>query len=53
MSDVGFSIWKLDEIYTVDPNAFLSKGRATPFSGDTLSGVNYLTVYNNKIVYQK
>ena len=52
-SDVGFSIWKLDEIYTVDPNAFLSKGRATPFSGDTLSGVNYLTVYNNKIVYQK
>ena len=52
-SDEGFSVWKLQEEYTVTPDSFLSKGRATPFAGDRLFGVNYLTVYNNKIVYQK
>ena len=52
-SDVGFSVWKLDEEFTVDPEAFLSKGRATPFTGEVLSAVNYLTVYGEKIVYQK
>ena len=51
-SDIGFSVWKLDEAYTVDPEAFLTKGRATPFAGDLLYGVNQLTVYENKIVYQ-
>ena len=52
-SDVGFSVWKLDEEFTVDPEAFLSKGRATPFTGEVLSAVNYLTVYGDKVVYQK
>ena len=52
-ADPGFSVWKLDEGFTVDPDEFLSKGRATPFTGDVLSAVNYLTVYDGKIVYQK
>ena len=52
-SDIGFSVWNLDECYKVDPNRFKSKGRATPFSGKDLCGVNYLTVYGDKIVYQK
>ena len=37
----------------VDPNEFATKGRATPFTGMKLCGVNYLTVQNGKIVYQK
>ena len=52
-SDVGFSVWKLDEEYTVNPDDFYSKGRATPFAGEKLNGVNYLTVYNNNIVFKK
>ena len=52
-SDVGFSVWALDEEFTVDPEKFLSMGRATPFAGDRLLGVNYLTVYGDTIVYKK
>ena len=49
----GYSVWRLDESETVDPAAFLSKGRATPFAGMCLDGVNYQTVYQNKTVYRK
>ena len=49
----SFSVWKLDEAFTVNPDEFLSKGRATPFAGETLYGVNYLTVIDGKIIYQK
>ena len=48
-----FSIWKLDEEFTVDPNEFVSMGRATPFEGERLCGVNYLTVVDGKVVYEK
>ena len=48
-----FSIWKLDEEFTVDPDEFISMGRATPFAGDKLYGVNYLTVVDGKAVYEK
>ena len=47
-----FSVWDTDREFTVDPDAFLSKGRATPFSGMRLFGVNLLTVKDGKIVYQ-
>lgn len=49
----GYSVWRLDESAVTDPAAFLSKGRATPFAGTRLYGVNYQTVYQNKIVYRK
>ena len=46
-----FSVWDLDTPYTLDPNEFLSLGRATPFAGATLYGKNMLTVKNGKPVY--
>lgn len=49
----GYSVWCLSEKETVDPAAFLSKGRATPFAGETLYGVNYLTVAKGRAVYQR
>ncbi len=49
--DNSFSVWDLESEFTVDPEKFLSKGKATPFSGKKLSGVCLLTVQNNKIVY--
>ena len=48
-----FSVFRLEEKFTVDPDEFLSAGRATPFAGEPLFGVNYLTVVNGKVVYQK
>ena len=48
-----FSIWKLDESFVVDPQNFLSMGRATPFEGWELFGKCYLTVCDGKVVYKK
>ena len=48
-----FSVWKLDERFTVNPEEFLSKGRATPFEGWELQGVCYLTVCDGKVVYRR
>ncbi len=50
--DNSFSVWNLDEEFTVDPSEFISKGRSTPFEGMRLSGVNMLTVYNGKTVFR-
>ena len=47
-----FSIWKLDEEYTVDPSEFVSMGRATPFEGAKVFGKCVLTVCGGKVVYQ-
>ena len=47
-----FSVWKLDEQFTVDPDTFRSMGRATPFAGERLYGVCMMTVQNGNIVYR-
>ena len=49
----SFSVWDLNEEFTVDPNEFLSKGRATPLTGMKLFGRNLMTVHNGKLVYSK
>jgi len=46
----SFSVWALGEEFTVDPDKFKSKGRATPFEGARLFGVHKATVYNGKII---
>ena len=48
-----FSIWDLSKEYTIDPEEFLSKGRATPFAGWKVSGENLLTIVGGKNVWQK
>ncbi len=52
-SENDYSVWDLGKEFTVDPDEFLSKGRATPFEGWTLNGVCLLTVKDGKVVYQK
>ncbi len=47
-----FSVWRLDKAFYVDPEQFLSKGRATPLTGMQLFGENLLTVFDGKIVYR-
>ena len=48
-----FTIWDLEKTFTLDPDEFLSKGKATPFAGWTLQGECVMTVCNGKVVYKK
>ncbi len=48
-----FSIWDLDAEYEINPDDFLSKGKATPFVGTKVNGKCLLTVKDGKIVYQE
>ena len=50
--DNSFSIWDLNEEHIVNTADFLSKGKATPFEGERLSGKCLLTVSDGKIVYK-
>ncbi len=46
-----YSVWDLEAQEVVDPDAFLSLGKATPFAGKILYGKCLLTVCDGKIVY--
>ena len=48
-----FTVWDLSESYIVDPDKFLSKGKATPFAGWQLNGVCKMTVCDGNVVYRK
>ena len=48
-----FSVWDLDESYTVDPAEFVTMGRATPFAGHTLRGRCLLTVVDGQVVHSR
>ena len=50
---LDFSLWALDQKYIVDPEEFLSMGRATPFAGSEAYGRCILTVCDGKIVWQE
>ncbi len=50
-SDVGFTIWKLDEKYKIDPSEFLSMGKSTPFEGCEVYGKCLATVCGGKAAY--
>ncbi len=46
-----FTVWNLGKKKTVEPDAFLSKGKATPFAGWTVYGECIATVHDDKLVY--
>ena len=47
-----YSVWDLNKRVTVDPADFCSKGKATPFAGETLWGACVATVYHGAVVYR-
>lgn len=47
-----FSIWNLSDEYEINPDDFLSKGKATPFEGAKVFGKCVLTVKDGRIVYK-
>ncbi len=50
-SDPGFTVFEVGHEYEINPDEFLSKGRATPFAGAKVYGKCLLTVYNGEAVY--
>ncbi len=46
------TVFDLGEEYTVDPELFRSKGRATPFAGEKVSGRCIMTMVKGKTVWQ-
>ncbi len=48
-----FTVWNLEEEITVNPDEFLTLGKATPFKNDKLFGKCYLTVYNGQKVFME
>ncbi len=48
----GVTVWDLEQEVVIDPNDFLSAGKATPFESEHVFGSCVLTVWNDKIVYQ-
>ena len=47
-----FSIWDLETEFTVDPDEFLTMGRATPLAGMQLFGRCLCTVRDGHVVYE-
>ena len=48
-----YAIFDLDSTYTIDPEQFLSKGRATPFAGWQVTGECIYTSVGGEAVWQK
>jgi len=49
--DPGFTVFELSEEYEINPDEFLSMGRATPFEGWRVRGRCLATVLDGKAVY--
>jgi len=47
-----YAVFDVGEPYTIDPEAFLSQGRATPFAGERVFGRCLLTVCSGEAVWQ-
>ena len=47
-----YSIWDLDAEYAIDPDQFLSMGKATPLAGWKVNGKCMATVCDGKVVYK-
>lgn len=47
-----FAVFDISEAYKIDPEDFLSMGRATPFAGREVFGRCLLMVHNEKVVYK-
>ena len=50
-TDPGFTVFEVGHEYEIDPDDFLSMGKATPFKGKRVFGKCLLTVYNGEAVY--
>ena len=50
-ADANLALWDLNAEYAIDPNDFLSKGKATPFEGWRVNGRCVETLYKGKTAW--
>ena len=50
-ADPGFTIFRLDEEYEINPDDFISMGKSSPFIGKKVYGKCLATVYEGRVVY--
>lgn len=48
----SLTVYDLDKEYTINPDDFLSMGRATPFAGEKVFGACRLTMYHGSIAWK-
>ena len=48
-----YCVWDLGKEFTVEPENFVSKGKATPFAGWKLKGECVLTICDGKVAFKK
>jgi dihydroorotase len=46
-------IWDLDQVYSINPEKFFSKGKSTPFEGMEVRGKNKCTIVGGTIVWER
>ena len=51
--NTDFTVWDLNKESVINPDDFLSKGKATPFENMVVKGECVLTVCNGKVAYTK
>jgi len=51
-ADANLALWDLDAVYEIDPNDFLSMGKATPFEGWKVNGQCMETLYKGNAVWR-
>ena len=49
----SFTVWDLEKEYEIDPQKFISGGKATPFEGWKVCGECMLTVCDGQVAYRK
>ena len=49
----SYTVWNLEKEVKVNPDEFLSMGKATPFEGWVFKGECVLTICDGKVVYRK
>ncbi len=49
----SFSVWDLEQEYTVDPSEFVSMGRATPFENTRVFGRCLATIHDGHVVWKE
>jgi len=52
-NEADFTLFDLEEKYTIDPEEFVTLGRATPFAGREVYGRCRMTVANGEIVWRE
>ena len=52
-AEANLALYDLEKEYVIDPDAFLSMGRATPFAGWTVSGECAETIYKGATVWNR